>query len=167
MDPDQFRKDKAIDVNQLDLECARHADRAHFWAEASIEADFQEDHAKFRMQMVESKLEQECRSNPINFGLTKVTDNSVKSAIRIHPDLVQAFDIWADARRQAKLLRAAVSAMVDKKHMLQGLISLHGQQYFAGPSVPRDILSAWREKQEETEQQVNKLQRQRTRRRGQ
>jgi hypothetical protein len=165
MDPEQFRKDKAIDPNQLDVECVQLAERAYHWARASVEADIGEDRAKFKLAMVESKLETECRMSPTSFGLTKLTDASVKSAVRIHPELVQAYDVWLEARKRSKLLMAAVRAMTDKKHMLQGLITLHGQQYFAGPSVPRDLIADWREHLEKTEQQVNELQRQRTRRR--
>lgn len=166
MDPNQFRKDQKIDPNQLDVECIRQAERTYHWAQASIKASAKEDRAKFLMELMDARLGLECRQHPERFGLTKITDPGVKAAVRLHSDMGKAFQTWIDAKKDSRLLNAAVAAMETKKRMLLGLISLHGQQYFAGPNVPRDIVAAWQEHQEKTEQKVNRLQRKRTRRRS-
>lgn len=163
MDPEQFRKDKEIDPSQLEVECIRHADRTHFYGELLVEAEIEEERAKFKMGLTEARLEAQCRQKPHEFSLAKITDSSVRAAVKIHPDMITAYDQWVEARRKAKLLAKAVKAMDDKKRMLQGLITLHGQQYFAGPSVPRDILAAWKEHREGVEGTVNTLQKKKTR----
>ena len=82
-------------------------------------------------------------------------------------NIVQGAVKWSQAvavpREVGGEWRVAVKAMDDKKRMLQGLITLHGQQYFAGPDVPRDLLASWMESQEGSEKKVNKLQQTRTR----
>jgi len=35
--------------------------------------------------------------------------------------------------------------MEQRKRMLELLVTLHGQEYFAGPSVPRNLIDAWKE----------------------
>jgi len=165
MDPNEFREDKEIDPSQLDVECVRLGERTYKWAQAAIEAEKVEEEAKFKMGLAEARLEIECRKNPENFGLTRVTDASVKAAVLSHPDVSAAFKKWLDAKRNHKLLQAAVRVMDTKKRMLQGLITLHGQQYFAGPSVPRDLVAEWLESQKQGSDKVNELQRKRTRRR--
>ena len=162
---DDISKDKEIDPGRLDVECVQLADRTYHWAKASIEADVVEEHAKFRLGVVEARLDLDCRTNPTRFGLDKVTEGGIKNAVQVHPERIQAYEEWLEARRQSKLLDVAVRAMMDKKHMIQGLITLHGQQYFAGPSVPRDLLSEWKEHIERTEGKVNEMQKARTRKR--
>lgn len=164
MDPNQFRDDREIDPHQLDVECIRQAERTYHWAQASVEASAAEDRAKFQFELVQGRLEMEARQHPERFGLTKITDPGIKAAVRIHKSLIAAYDDWIEAKKQSRLLNAAVNAMEVKKRMLQGLISLHGQQYFAGPDVPRDLVGEWKDHQDRTEQSVNKRQRKRTRR---
>ena len=162
-DPDSFRKDKEIDPTQLDVECVRQASRTHYWAEAAIDASFEEEQAKFQYDLIGAKLDIAIRNDPEKFGMNKVTEAGVKAAIQLHPDLQASYNTWMAARKLTKRLNAAVKAMDDKKRMLQGLITLHGQQYFAGPDVPRDLLASWMESQEGSEKKVNKLQQTRTR----
>ena len=165
MNLNQFRNDKEIDPTQLDVECVRQADRTFHWAQASILASAEEDRAKLDLEILESKLEMDCRDNPLDYGLVRITEGGIKAAIRIHDKRVAAFKHWIEAKRQSRILTAAVSAMETKKRMLQGLITLHGQQYFAGPSVPRDLIAEWKEHQEKVGQNVNARQRARTRKR--
>jgi hypothetical protein len=41
-----------------------------------------------------------------------------------------------------------------RKSALENLVKLHGQQYFAGPMVPRDLTHEWKNKQQQQKEEV-------------
>lgn len=166
MDINQFQHDKEIDPSRLDLECTLQTDKFFRWAQAAVEANAEVDRAKLNLDVVKTKLELECRKNPEHFGLAKATEAAVDAAVKCHEDYQNAVEDFHEARREAKLLDVAVNTMEQKKRMLESLITLHGQQYFAGPSVPRDLISDWKEHQEQLETNINEQQKARTRKRG-
>lgn len=166
MDANEFQKDKAIDPSQLDVECVRQAETFFKWAERSIEARAEVDRAKFKLEVTESRLEIECRKNPEHFGLGKVTESGIKAAVILHADHREAYKNYIEARREEGLLSVAVQAMDMKKRQLENLITLHGQKYFAGPSVPRDLIGAYVESQKDVEEKFTQRQVVRSRRRG-
>lgn len=167
MNVNDFAKDKEIDLLQLDIECARQADRFFHWSQQAVEASFESEQMKFRLDVLQAKLEMECRQSPEDFGLVKPTEAGISAAVKCSEKYQKFQDEYLEARKTKNLLDAAVAAMEQKKRMLESLITLHGQQYFAGPSVPRDILSAWKEYQEGTEKTVTNQQKERIRKRNQ
>jgi len=162
----EFEKEKSIDPQQLDLECVRQTDLFFKYAHQSVDAQVEVDRAKMRLEVVEAGLELAIRKDPEQFGLIKPTESAIKAAVRLDNKYSNALERYINAKREAKLLEIAVDTMDQKKRMLENLITLHGQQYFAGPSVPRDLVAAWKEGQEQSEQSLNERQRARTRRRG-
>jgi len=108
------------------------------------------DKAKFQWDTSEAKLALEIRANPGDFGLDKVTEGTITAAVKDHKKYKKARQKWIDAKANADAttaragkLEQAVKTMEMKKRMLESLITLHGQQYFAGPSTPRDLPAAW------------------------
>ena len=167
MDVNEFQRDKTIDPERLDVECIRQPERFFYWAQQAVEASVEVERARLRADVTEARLEIECRQKPEEFGIAKPTESAIKAAVKIHPKYRKAYKKYLKARENAKLLDAAVTAMEQKKRMLESLITLHGQQYFAGPSVPRDLVAEWKEHQQRIETSVNERQKARTRRRGQ
>lgn len=166
MDINEFQRDKEIDPGRLDVECVKQADLFFKWAQAAVDASFDVDRAKLHLDVVKAKLDLECRKDPASFGLAKSTESAVDAAVKTHDDYKEAYEEFIEARKNSKLLDAAVTTMEQKKRMLEVLITLHGQQYFAGPSVPRDLVADWKEHQERVGSDVNDQQRSRTRKRG-
>lgn len=155
MDANEFQADKRIDPNQLDVECARQSERFHHWAELAVEAGYKLDRAKLKLEVTKAKLEIDCRRSPADFGLSKLTENGIEAAVNAHEDYLDAYEAWIKARRESRLLDKAVESMDSKRRMLESLIRLHGQQYFSGPSVPRDLVSSWKEYQDKLSTNVN------------
>jgi hypothetical protein len=58
---------------------------------------------------------------------------------------------YLQAKFEVDTCQGAVSAIEQRKSMIEALIKLHGQQYFAGPSIPRQ-LNEEREKRSENVQ---------------
>jgi len=162
----EFQKDKKIDPSALDVECCKQADLFYKWCKRSILARSDMDHVKLKLEIIEAKLQMDCRKNPENFGVTKLTEAVVMAAVKCHAKYQKAYEEYLEAKENASLLEKAVFAMEQKKRMIENLITLHGQQYFAGPSVPRNLNECWMEHQKTIEDKVNKKQATRTRRRG-
>ncbi len=163
----QLEKDKQIDPNKLDLECVKQAERFLFYAQKAVQANAETFDAKRRMETTQARLELECRKTPENFGLVKVTESAIDAAVKCASRFIDAQDEYRDAYEIEKMLGIAVSVMEMKKRMLENLITLHGQQYFAGPSVPRDLVADWVEYQEGISENVLKKQKTKIRKRGQ
>jgi hypothetical protein len=165
VDVTEFEQDKKIDPGALDIEACQQAELFFKWAERAIDARHEYDQAKFRMGVKEADLAIRIRKEPSKFGIAKVTDKSVDAAISKHPEYQEAHEDYLDARRNSMLLDKAVDAMEQKKRMIEVMITLHGQSYFAGPSVPRDIVSAFHEKTKEREESTDRRMAKKARRR--
>jgi hypothetical protein len=163
MELNEFIKDKQIDPTQLDMECVKQPERFFHYAQESVKANHELDKAKLHLDVVKAKLDLQCRQSPEDFGLVKPTESAVNAAVLCHALTLKAHEALLEARMNAKLLEAAVDAMEQKKRMLEIMVTLHGQQYFAGPSVPHDLVKDWQEYQEQLGKDVNEKQKTRTR----
>lgn len=169
IDPEAFNReelddDKSIEPHQLDVECVRQADTFFKWAERLTHANAEVDRLEYDIDLLEAKLQLECRQYPDRFGLSNVTDTAIKSAVKAHKKMEPRIRHLMRAKVLASLLSKAVSAMEQKKRMIEVLITLHGQEYFAGPSVPRNLVDAWKDYTKKRGESLNDRQRARTRR---
>ncbi len=144
MDREQQAKDVSLEPSQLDVECVRQADTFFKYAEAEIAAKAEADRESQALDTLEAQLQLRARKEPEAFGLTTTTEGAIKAGVYAHPKYIaQTARVYA-AKRAAGLADAATKAMEMKRKMLELLVLLHGQEYFAGPSVPRSLVDAWR-----------------------
>ena len=106
------------------------------------------DRAKLAVELAENGLALDIRSNPDKYGLTKTTEGAIMATVKTQREYLDAVTEHVDARHELSLLEAAVTAMEQRKRMIEVLITLHGQQYFAGPSAPRNLGAIWSDYQE-------------------
>lgn len=146
MDRAELDFDRAIDPTALDVEAVRQADVFFKWAERSVMARHALDRAKFDMEVQEARTQLGIRANPVKWNLgEKPTEAAIKAAAVVDPVYQTAYRDFLAAREESAMLDKAVEAMEQRKRMLEVLITLHGQQYFASPSAPRNLDAAWRE----------------------
>lgn len=142
----EFSEELKIDPNELDVEAGLQAEKFFQWAERAAEARAEYDRAKLNFEVTEAKLSSKARANPTAYGISKrVTEGSISTAVRLHPKYLAAYEGLVEARKSMELLNKAVMAMEQRKRMIELLVTLHGQQYFAGPSVPRNLGEAWQD----------------------
>jgi len=165
MDTNEFANDKAIDPSQLDVAAIQQADLFFKWASRAVDARAEMDAAKIKVELVEASLSIECRRHPEDFDIAKTTEVSIAAAVKNHRKYTRAVDRYLDARKASMILDKAVEAMEQRKRMLEILVTLHGQSYFAGPSVPHNIVETWREHQEQQQARVRDKQANRVRKR--
>ncbi len=166
MDYDDRKKlehDREIDPEQLDVEIVKQPDIFLYWSEKYVTARSRRDRAEMQLELTKARLDGECREQPELFGLKKVTEGAVKAAIECHQDVEDDENKVIEAKEDVNLLEKIVTALDQKKRMLELLVTLHGQQFFAGPSVPRNLSEQWKKYQASVEQSVTDAQKNKTR----
>ena len=158
---DNFAKHRKIDPSQLDIEAVQQAELFFKYAEQAVKAKSKAEKLKFKLEVTEANLSLDCRANPEDFGLVKPTENAIASAIKSNDKYIKLHNEYLDACEEYSMCDKMVNALEQKKRMIEVLVTLHGQQYFAGPSVPRDIIQTWKDHQENLERRVNEKQKRR------
>ena len=168
MDGDEliYEQDLIIDPNQLDVEAVRQAELFYRYAKEAVKARTVMDEKKMAMEVLEAKLQMRVRENPEKFGLLKVTEASIIACVKTRDSYIGAFQEWVRAAERSRLIDKAVVGMEMKKSMIETLTKLHGQQYFAGPSVPHNLVEAWQDHQKRSNERVNQKQVETARRRA-
>jgi hypothetical protein len=134
-----FSKDLEIDHNALDVEWLGQPKKFFEVSEELASAREMLDQMKFALEVAEAEVDQDIRANPSAHGLEKVTETAVKAAVVLDSRYEKARKDYIHAKHEADVLAAAVSAFEQRKRALEHLVTLHGQQYFAGPKAPRDL----------------------------
>ena len=165
---EELEADASIDPERLDVELVRQSGPNYSkWGRRVIEAQFVLDKAEAQFERTEDKLELLIREDPEAFRVTSPTERSVKAAVRLHPDYVEAQAIVLEAKRQLSSLKHAVSRMDKRDRALFCLVELYKGEYFAGPSIPRDLVAKWKEYQSGNSPYTNPRERAVARARGQ
>lgn len=140
----------SIDEDSLDVEWLEQPKKMVQMVKIAANCERELNKTKDKLAQVKADLSRDIRANPDKFGLDKVTENAIFEKVQTHKDYIEAFNDFVDAQYEAQVAAGSVKAMEQRKSALENLVKLHGQQYFAGPKVPRDlssVVSEFREKQ--------------------
>jgi len=154
----EFQDDLQIDPEQLDVVAATQAETFFKWAERYIEAESATGRAKSRLEAIEARISLECRKSPGEYGLEKVTDAGIKQVVLRQEKYKTALEAYHETLKTSRWLEEARWAMEQRKRMIEVLVTLHGQKYYAGPSTPRDLVSAYKENQQKREERTTQRQ---------
>lgn len=152
----EFKGDVRVDPEALDVECVRQAEIFTKWAELAQDAKSRMEALKFDLDTKWALLELKVRKRPGKYGLETLTEAAVKATVSTHPEYLELARRHQGAREESMWLDRAVAALEMKKRMLEELIKLHGLQYFAGPSAPRNLGSEWNSRQAARDRRANK-----------
>ena len=163
----ELTKDLRIDPEQLDI-CAIEQPEKHFkWSQRAIEAKKNEGEVKLEFDVVEAQIQSEIRKSPESYGLKKSTETAISAAVKKQKEYQEMNTKYLEARETTAILQSAAGAMEQRKRMIELLVTLLGQQYFAGPNVPRDLVELWRKQNDgEGRLAVKKQRKASTRKRG-
>jgi len=134
-----YEKDIMIDETALDIECLNQASLFMQYTIYSAKKAMERDLAKDALDLVRAQLDKSIRINPEQYEIAKITETVVSNAIIEEPQYQTANKKYLEARYEADVAQGAVRAFDQKKSMLEALIKLNGQNYFAGPSIPRNL----------------------------
>jgi hypothetical protein len=134
-----FQGDLKIEETALDVECLNQPRLMMKYSEeyASVQAEMAD--AKEELDVFEAKADAAIRNDPEKYGITKITEAAVKAAILLDEDCAEKRKELRRLKEKVDLISGAVRSVDARKKMLELLVQLYGQQYFAGPKIPRDI----------------------------
>lgn len=134
-----YEKDIQIDSSALDCEWLEQAALMIKYTRHAAKVRMELDQSKQALDIVRAGLDKDIRELPDQYGITKITDKAVEATIITLMEYQEAFQEYLDAKYEADMAQGAVQAFQQRKDALQELVRLHGQSYFAGPSIPRDL----------------------------
>jgi hypothetical protein len=143
MDQEELEQDRRIDPNELDMAVSLQPELFCKWSERAVKAKWEAERESFKLDQMKARLQIDCRKNPEKYDVLKITESVVESAVLIDPDFTAAQNNLFALQAEADILFKAAATMDQKKKMLELLVTLHGQQYFAGPSIPQDLITRW------------------------
>lgn len=136
-----YENDIRIDDSALDIEWIDQAELSlkygKIWAEAQRILTIAEENIK----IIRAELIQKANEAPMKTcKKEKPNAADIEAYYQQHPDHIQAKEEWIDAQYECNMAAVAKNEVsFTRKAALENLVTLHGQQYFAGPSIPRDI----------------------------
>ena len=142
----RYQKDKLIDPSALDVEWLGQAALAIKYGKNWAECTKRVTEAEEQVKITRAELIKEANEEPdtcLGEGV-KPTGPNVEAYYRTHADHIAAKNEWIEAQYELNMASVAKSEIgYTRKLALENLVKLHGQNYFAGPSVPRDLILEW------------------------
>lgn len=151
-----YEQDMYIDEDALDIEALEQPQLMIRYSTQLSEAKRERDIAKEAVEYTSSQIEKSIRDDPEKFALEKITESAIRGAIVRESRYQDVLKEYHEAKYQADLLQGVVSAIEQRKNMIEALIKLHGQQYFAGPRIPHDLTDLRKQKQKEIKEKIGK-----------
>lgn len=157
-----YEKDLKIDENALDIEWLEQASLAMRWAKNYAVCRRRLTEAEEKIKIVRAELIKKVNRNPDKYlgeGV-KPTAPVVEAYYRLHSKHIEAKEEWVEAQFELNIAEAAKNEIsFTRKAALENLVILHGQQYFAGPKMPRNLndeVQKRKERQEKANKRVSK-----------
>lgn len=144
-----YEEDIKIDESALDIEWLEQPRLMFKYTRHAAEMKQEMDLAKERIDYVKAETDREIRKNPQDFEIEKLTEAVVTNTILVQEDYVEAIAQFNESKFEFDIAQGAVRAIDQRKTALENLVKLFGQQYFAGPSIPRDLTKEWEQKEQQ------------------
>jgi len=143
-----YEKDIRIDETALDVEWLDQPRLMMQYARHAADTKRDVDLVKEQLDLTRAELDKEIRSNPEDYDISgKITESVISNTIITQPEYKKTAKEYSDAKFEYDVAQAAVRAVDQRKTALENLVKLYGQQYFAGPSVPRNLNKEWEERE--------------------
>jgi hypothetical protein len=137
-----FDKDVHIDHDALEIEWLRQSELFAKYARELANAEREVKRFDERVKVIRSELILEANKDPekcLGEGI-KPTDPKIEAFYRTHERYLKAKESRIEAEYNRDMIKVAVDASnYHRKPALENLVTLHGQNYFAGPTVPHNV----------------------------
>lgn len=127
----------AIDPNRLDEQWSEQPQLYFKYATLLAERRKEYEEARIELKIIESTLKNRVRKNPQKYGLAKITEAGITQVVESQPKVEEAMDRITELKYELDLLAAVCTSLDHRKKALEGMVFLHGQNYFAVPSERR------------------------------
>lgn len=123
-----------IDPLKLDEEWLAQPKLYFVWAEKAADTRQEVDNAKTAIDIAKAQTDSRIRRNPTKYGLKESpTESSISAKVLLDDAVQEAVQAYSDARHNADVAQAAVTAIEHRKRALTMLVDLHQSGYYAEP----------------------------------
>lgn len=129
----------SIDPLKLADEWLIQPDMRRLWGEKLADAQLVLDDAKSALAVRQAETDREIRESPADYGIDKLSEARISSAVTADPFVQKAVEKMNKARHAVNVVQAAVDGLEHRKRALTLLCELHGQDYYATPKMPPGI----------------------------
>lgn len=135
-----YERDLEIDETALDVEWLEQPKLFMQYSTHLASMRRKADEEKQKLDVVRAEIDRDAREDPEKFQITgKLTEGAITSAVLTNSKYREAFQSYLNAKYEMDMAQGAVRAFEQRKEALENLVKLNGQEYFAGPRVPRDL----------------------------
>lgn len=149
-----YEQEMYIDEDALDVECLNQPGLMMRYSQKLAELKQQRDLEKETLDFTIAELDKEIRDDPESFELSKLTETVIQNIIKTTKKYKAAMNAYLQSKHEVDVCQGAVSAVEQRKSMIEALIRLHGQNYFAGPSVPHNLTELREKKAKNSTQKI-------------
>lgn len=157
-----FEKDVTIDESALDVEWLEHPSKVLRYGKHLAGVLRRLELAKESLNVVKAEIDKAIRQKPGNYGIDKITETQVSNAVILDEAYQEANKEVIELRYEYEMSKTAFQAITSRRDALQSLTSLYGQQYFAGPRIPRDLANEMEKRRTSNATVASKLKRKQT-----
>jgi len=151
----EYQEDMAIDDTCLDIEILDQPELVLKYTQLCEDAKKEVDEEKEELDLLAAQIDYEVRSDPKKFGIEiKLTETVVLNTIKQAEEWQAKNKIYLTSRHTYGILKGAIKAVEHRKTSLELLVKLYNSNYFAGPSVPRDLNAERKKKQKKADELV-------------
>lgn len=153
-----YSEDLRIDPDQLDVEWIEQPLLFHKYSALSAEANQFVRKCEERIKVVRSQLilDANQKGETVLGPKIKPIASNIEAYYRTHADHVAAKTALHEAQSEAEMLTNAVYAFHQRKVALENLTRLQGQNYFAGPTTPRNLSQEYKDNQRDNLREIQR-----------
>jgi hypothetical protein len=128
-------KDLALDLYHLDDSILSFPQLTEDWNSKAVEVEIDAMNKKVELEKRKDELNQDMRENPGNYGMTKVTENSIASAVNIHKEIIVLTDEYYKLLSEQKRLKSKCASIAILGKALDLLTDIYKAGYFASKPI--------------------------------
>lgn len=130
----------SVDRHNLDKELENIPNEILAWSRQAISDLEASQRAENALKLIEAQLSIAIRQNPLDFGMAKVTEETVKALVAVQQVYIDAQNAVVSAKSQLAASRAVVDALEVKRSSLKYLAELTVSGYLGSTTVqPRGV----------------------------
>lgn len=130
---DELRKALPIDANDLDGDCAIHAELLMEAGELHAEAKSESETAKHNLEVTKADIALKYRTGELK-GEAK-TETAIASLVALHPDVQKREREWIVAQKYTAKCASLMNAFEHRRSMLGNEVDLFVSSYYHGGEV--------------------------------
>jgi len=151
----KYQEDMSIDDTCLDIEILDQPELVLKYTQLCEDAKKEMDEEKEELDLLAAQIDYEVRSDPKKFGIEiKLTETLITNTVKQTEDWQKKNKKYLEVRHTYGILKGAITATDHRKTSLELLVKLYNSNYFAGPSVPRDLNAERKKKQKKSDELV-------------